>query len=271
MNAYEVIALDGLVITRALRSTLFEMRYAATLWDAVIVADMAAFNDLVALDELWPYALAHAGMTGIPQARDAIAHADENSWSPMEVVMRLIWTCTAGMPRPLMNRPVFDLQGRHIGTPDLLDAEAGVYGEYDCASCISTGRRRLKDLTREDAFRRLGLEPVVMVTGQSRDEVAARIVAAYERAMRGSRPRLWTIDQPAWWIPTETVAQRRALADARRRPSAGSPYGLSRPPRDSPLTKWSLTGDEEQPFRSGTIGAGARRQSTRGAWRLTSL
>ena len=28
MNAYEVIALDGLVITRALRSTLFEMRYA---------------------------------------------------------------------------------------------------------------------------------------------------------------------------------------------------------------------------------------------------
>jgi hypothetical protein len=215
MNAYEVIALDGLVITRALRSTLFEMRYAATWWDAVIVADMAAFNDLVALDELWPYALAHAGMTGIPQARDAIAHADENSWSPMEVVMRLIWTCTAGMPRPLMNRPVFDLQGRHIGTPDLLDAEAGLYGEYDSELHLD-GRRRLKDLTREDAFRRLGLEPVVMVTGQSRDEVADRIVAAYERAARGSRPRLWTIDQPTWWVPTETVAQRRALADAQK-------------------------------------------------------
>ena len=76
------------------------MRYAATWWDAVIVADMAAFNDLVALDELWPYALAHAGMTGIPQARDAIAHADENSWSPMEVVMRLD----------------LDLHGRHAPT-----------------------------------------------------------------------------------------------------------------------------------------------------------
>ena len=55
-----------------------------------------------------------------------------------------------------------------------------------------------------------------MVTGQSRDEVADRIVAAYERAARGSRPRLWTIDQPTWWVPTETVAQRRALADAQK-------------------------------------------------------
>src|SRR4029078_5120154 len=151
MNAYEVIALDGLLSPRALRSALFEMRYASSLWDAVIVADMAAFNDLVALDELWPYALAHSGMTGIPQAREAIADADENSWSPMEVVMRLIWTFTAGMPRPMMNRPVFDQSGRHIGTPDLLDTHAGVYGEYDSALHLD-GKRRLKDLTREDAF-----------------------------------------------------------------------------------------------------------------------
>jgi hypothetical protein len=215
LNAYEIIAHDRLLITSALRSTLFEMRYADSLWSAVVVADMAAFNDLVALDELWPYALAHSGMTGIPQAREAIGHADENSWSPMEVVMRLIWTGTAGMPRPLMNRPVFDLRGRHIGTPDLLDTEAGVYGEYDSQLHLD-GRRRLKDLTREDAFRRLGLEPVAMVTGQGRDEVAERIVAAYERATRGGRPRLWTIEQPAWWIPTENVAQRRVLADAQK-------------------------------------------------------
>ena len=71
MNADEIISHDRLLITRALRSTLFEMRYADTLWAAVIAADMAAFNDLVSIDELWTYALAHAGMTGIPQARDA--------------------------------------------------------------------------------------------------------------------------------------------------------------------------------------------------------
>jgi hypothetical protein len=215
LNADQIVVHDGLRVTVPLRSTLFEMRYAETLWAAVIVADMAAFNDLVSLDELWTYALAHSGMTGIPQARAAVPHADENSWSPMEVVMRLIWTLIAECPRPLMNQPVFDLQGRHIGTPDLLDVEAGVLGEYDSELHLD-GQRRLRDTVREDAFRRLGLEPVVMVTGQHRDDVAARIVAAYERARRIGHSRLWTIEQPHWWIPTETVAQRRALTVADR-------------------------------------------------------
>jgi hypothetical protein len=215
LDPEEIASHDGLRVTRSLRSTLFQMRYSPSLWEAVIVADMAAFSDLVSLDELWPYALAHAGMTGIPQAREAIGHADENAWSPMEVVMRLIWTWTAGLPRPFTNRPVFDLHGRHVGTPDLLDVEAGVYGEYDGAMHLD-GKRRLRDLVREDAFRRLGLEGVVMVAGESRDEVAARIVAARERALRHSNPRLWTIEQPAWWIPTETVAQRRELGEAQR-------------------------------------------------------
>jgi hypothetical protein len=215
LNAYEIVVHDGLRITQALRSTLFEMRYAGSLWSAVVVADMAAFSDLVSLDELWPYALAHRGMTGIPQARDAVPLADENTWSPMETIMRLIWMLIAGLPRPLMNQPVFDLQGRHVGTPDLLDIEAGLYGEYDSAYHLE-GRRRLKDIAREDAFRRVGLEPVVMIAGQPRDEVAARMVAARERALRLSHPRSWTIQQPSWWIPTETVAQRRALSDADR-------------------------------------------------------
>ena len=215
LNADQIIAVDGLRITRALRSVLFEMRYATTVWDAVVVADMAAFSDLVSLDELWTYALAHGGMTGIPQARDAVPLADENTWSPMETVMRLIWMLFAELPRPLMNQPVFDLRGHHVGTPDLLDVESGLYGEYDSELHLE-GRRRLRDCVREDAFRRLGLEPVVMVTGQDRDEVASRIVRAHERALRHGNDRLWTIEQPSWWLPTETVAQRRALSEADR-------------------------------------------------------
>jgi hypothetical protein len=215
MKASEVIVHDGLRITDALRSTLFEMRYAGSLWSAVVTADMAAFSDLVSLDQLWPYAVAHSGMTGIPQARDAIWLADENTWSPMETIMRLIWMLIAELPRPLMNQPVFDLQGQHVGTPDLLDIEAGLYGEYDSAFHLE-GRRRRKDMVREDAFRRVGLEPVVMIAGQSRDEVAARMVAARERALRLAQPRSWTIQQPSWWIPTQTVAQRRALSPADR-------------------------------------------------------
>jgi hypothetical protein len=215
MNADEIIAHDSLLITRALRSALFEMRYAESLWSAVIVADMAAFSDLVSLEELWPYALAHSGMTGIPQARNATLLADENSWSPMETVMRLIWTLVAEQPRPLTNQPVFDLHGRHIGTPDLLDVETGVFGEYDSDFHLEGARRR-KDMVREDGFRKVGLEPVIMLGGQSRDEVAARIVAARDRALRHGNAQLWTIEQPSWWTPTGTVAQRRALSAALR-------------------------------------------------------
>jgi hypothetical protein len=32
----------------------------------------------------------------------------------------------AGLPRPDVNQPVFDLDGRFLGIPDLLDLEAGL-------------------------------------------------------------------------------------------------------------------------------------------------
>jgi hypothetical protein len=217
LNAHEIIAVDRLLLTRPLHSTLFAMRYADSLWDAVVVADMAAFNDLVAVDELWTYALAHSGMTGIPQARDAVLLADENSWSPMETVMRLIWTLVAGLPKPLTNQPVFDLRGRHIATPDLLDVESGTYGEYDSAYHLD-GARRVADLHREHQMRSLGLEPVVMMGGErgGRDAVAERILATRDRARRRGHERLWTVEQPSRWVPTETVAQRRALSPTDR-------------------------------------------------------
>ena len=217
LSPEDVIAHEGLLLTHAVRSALFEMRYAASLWDAVVVADMTAFNDLAAQSELWTYALAHPGWTGIPQGRDAILLADENSWSPMETIMRLIWIIMAGLPRPLTNQPIFDLHGRHIGTPDLLDVESGLYGEYDSAYHLD-GARRIEDLRREDAFKQVGLEPVVMMTGEpgGRDAVAERIVHAHDRAVRQGRDSLWTVEQPPWWTPTETVAQRRTLGAADR-------------------------------------------------------
>jgi hypothetical protein len=215
LNSSEVIGVHGVLVTTALHSTLFEMRYAESLWSAVVVGDMAAFNDLVAVDELWPYALRHSGMTGIPQGRDATLLVDENSWSPMETVMRLIWVLVAGLDRPLTNQPVFDLHGRHVATPDLLDVESGTYGEYDSAYHLD-GVRRLKDVHREHELRTLGLEPMIMMAGETRDAVAERIVATRDRALRIGHERLWTIEQPPWWIPTETVAQRRALSVADR-------------------------------------------------------
>ena len=52
--------------------------------------------------------------------------------------------------------------GRHMGTPDLLDVEAGVYGEYDSELHLD-GKRRLKDLVREESSGARS-RAVVMVT-----------------------------------------------------------------------------------------------------------
>ena len=51
------------------------------------------------------------------------------------------------------------------------------------------------------------------------DVVVRRMLATRARArFAAESARAWTIEKPPWWIPTETVAQRRALtADQRER------------------------------------------------------
>jgi hypothetical protein len=131
--------------------------------------------------------------------------------------MRLVW-CGAGFPTPLTNRPIFDLNGHHIGTPDLIDPIAGVLGEYDGALHLA-GTRRYKDVNREHAFRSHGLEPVVMMSPDLRDQsrFRGRLRDAYARAERAAASdRLWTLQRPPWWPDTFTVEARRQLSDRDR-------------------------------------------------------
>jgi hypothetical protein len=218
LNPADVITVDGLRVTVPARSVCFEMRYAANEREAVVFFDMAAYSDLVSIDEEAAYALAHPGWTGIPQAREALGLVDENSWSPWETQMRLVWVLDAGLPRPLCNRPIFDLRGRHIGTPDIFDPERGVAGEYD-SDLHLTGARRSRDLRREGLFRGVGLEYFAVLAGDiARPEIAVqRMIAARERApdIPESR-RAWTLTPPAWWTESHTVDQRRALTGRKR-------------------------------------------------------
>ena len=220
LDVSELEWLDDLRTTSSLRSLLFEVRKARTLWLAVQAIDMAAYSDLVSIDELAEYIATHVGWPGIRQARTACDLADENSWSPREVWLRLVWMLEAGFPRPLMNTPVFDRAGRHIGTPDILDVSAGVAGEYEGADAHLDPTTRHHDLTREDAFRSVGLEYFTAVTRDShhRDGLVRRMTNARGRA-RWLLPeeRSWTVEPPAWWVPTATVEQRRALTPAQRR------------------------------------------------------
>lgn len=213
----ETEVVDGIRVTSAVRSVCFEVRYAAHLPAAVLALDMAAHDDLVSIAEADAWVRGHPSWTGIGQGRDAVPLASENSWSPMEVQTRTTWILDAGLPEPAANRPVFDLAGRHLLTPDLIDAEAGVVAEYDGGTHAELGPRRV-DRGRQELYRERGLECVVVMAGDLREphEVVRRLHAAYARAAARSGPRSWTVEQPTWWRDTSTVEARRALSDEER-------------------------------------------------------
>jgi hypothetical protein len=209
---------DGIRLTTAVRSVLYEVRYAAGLRQAVTTIDMACYDDVVSIAELHRSMVNLSGWTGAPLAREALSLAHENSWSPREVGMRMVWQSVAGRPRLCCNVPVFGPDGRFIGTPDLVDPVAGVAGEYDGALHLG-GAQKSKDLDREDLFRTHGLEYVTMLAGDVADPTRflARLAAAYERAAAVPRSRrLWTLERPDWWVDTTTVAARRALDERLR-------------------------------------------------------
>lgn len=214
---------DGLHAVLPVPATAFAMRYSTNLRDAVRVFCMAAYDDLVSADELTAYAglaprLNLSSWTGMPRYREAMQYVNENIWSPQEVTMMLIWMLDAGLPPPLMNQPIFDRSGRHLATPDLLDVESGVAGEYDGAFHV-VGSQPAVDRRREELLRDHGIECFTMTAADTadRERMARRMFAARRRAKREAESeRLWTTQQPPWWRPTETVAQRRALSDEDR-------------------------------------------------------
>jgi hypothetical protein len=218
LDHQEMTALDGLPMTTVQRSLGYEMRYAGNLRNAVVAFCMAAYSDLVSIDDMNAFFDRHRGWDGIRSARAAMALAEENCWSPQEARMLLVWLLDADLPAPLCNRPVFDRSGRHIGTPDLLDVEAGLVGEYDGPLHLE-GVQRRKDRDREEAFRGVGLEYLMVLTGDlgDRARTAERMRRARSRArFEGESRRAWTVEPPSWWIPSFTVEQRRALTPAQQ-------------------------------------------------------
>jgi hypothetical protein len=210
---------DGIAITTHVRSVTYEMRYAGSERQAIVILDMAMMYDLVSIDEVNAYVATLNGWIGVGKCRVALVLADENSWSPMETVMRLIWVIDLGFPHPLCNCAVFDLSGRHVGTPDMLDVDAGVVGEYEGPVHLE-GRRRGKDLQKEAAYRRLGLEYFAMVAADQRSPettIMPRMAEARQRARwEPVSRRQWTVEPPPWWTRTDSVAARRALSARQR-------------------------------------------------------
>ena len=213
LDPRDLVTVAGVRTTTPVRSVWFEMRYAESPRRAVAIFGMAAYADLASVDELAEFVHQHPGWTGAPQVRWACAHAVENSWSPQEDMTRLVWELDAGLPRLHCNIPLFDRNGRHLGTPDLLDVESGTVIEYDGSLHLTHARRR-RDIRREEKFRRHGLEYLTVTSGDLRNELAlaSRMHAVRRRARFTAEGRRgWTVEPPRWWVPTHTVEQRRAL------------------------------------------------------------
>jgi hypothetical protein len=216
--AADLEAVDGLAVTSLIWALAWELRHASDARRAVAIADMAAYSDLVSHAELGRWADAMLPQTGVDKVRAAVEHMDENSWSWQETALRLVWVMDAGLERPLCNVAIFDRYGKHLATCDLLDVETGLAVEYN--GHLHDGRHRAAlDAKRTTLLAAHGIPTLTVVEAhmQDRGALAEMLYDAREEARRSvPSVRLWTLDQPSWWVPTETVAQRRALSTQQR-------------------------------------------------------
>lgn len=197
----------GLPVTTVQRALLDEVRRVEGVREKANVISMAAAARLISV-RLFAEYVAHRGpWTGIQGARDAVGLAVDDCRSPQEFRMLMVWLLDAGLPEPLLNREVFDLDGRLIGIPDLLDVEAGLVGEYQGADHKDGGRHR-DDVEREERFRNAGLEFFEVVGGDlaRRGLVVDRMLRARSRAkFLPPESRAWTLEPPPWRRRPESV------------------------------------------------------------------
>jgi hypothetical protein len=201
LGGAELDTVLGLPVTTAPRATIDGVRHARSLVEAVVFLD--AVGHAVDLDltrlELWCHA--HPGWRGVDQLRQALRWCDPRSASPWESRLRMFYRRRAGLPRPEVNQPVFDLDGRFLGIPDLLDIEAGLACEFDGQG------HRLREQHHDDNVREEGLEEsnLVVCRVDSLDfrhptALRQRLRSAWTRGRARDRRRdRFTTEVPDWW------------------------------------------------------------------------
>lgn len=216
LDPEDVGILHGVRCATVERSLFDEMRGPIDLREAVVAMDMAAAAELTSIARMRRFCTARTGWNGVPQVRSALDLASEDSMSPNETRMRLVWVLDAGLPVPLCNQPVFGRRGDLIGVADLLDPVAGVVGEYDGAAHRGAHRHR-RDVMREERFRRAGLEYFKVVGLDLLDPGLVvdrmRSTRARARALPPGRQN-WTMTPPEGWYdsPLEAMPLDERLA-----------------------------------------------------------
>ena len=201
LGGAEVDTVLGLPVTTVRRTTIDGVRHARSLVEAVAFLDMMGHAVDVQLPQLDLWCRSHPGWRGVDQLRQALRWCDLRSASPWESRLRMFYRRRAGLRRPEVNLPVFDLVGRFLGTPDLLDEEAGLAVEFDGKD------HRLREQHHDDNVREEGLEEsnLVVCRVDSLDfrqpsALRQRLRSAYARGQARDRRRdRFTTDEPDWW------------------------------------------------------------------------
>jgi hypothetical protein len=190
----------GLAVTSPVRTALDGARWAGDPVEAVVFLDQITrsldlpVNDLTA-------AAAASHRVGMPQVRRVLPFVEPASANPWESRLRMFYIGRAGLPRPLVNRPIFDLEERFLGIADLFDPEAGLVAEFDGQE------HRLRRQHRADNLREEKLEAANLVVCRvdSLDlhypvPLAERLRERHAQGLARDRRRdRWTLVEPAWW------------------------------------------------------------------------
>jgi hypothetical protein len=112
----DVTAVDSVPATTQLR-TAFDLARLEPLADAVSCLDAFLRAGLCA-HELAAYVADHPGWRGVRRAATALGYADGGAESPMESRLRMLLVLS-GLPRPVVNAPLYDASGSFLARPDL--------------------------------------------------------------------------------------------------------------------------------------------------------
>lgn len=210
----DVVERRGIRIT-TLNKTCFDgARLAPRLEEAVAFVDAMAHAGSVRLPAVEALVAARPGWKGIAQARVAVSLADPATRSTWETRLRICYVVEARLPRPQVNLPVFDREGRLLGIPDLLDEEAGFVVEFD-GQHHRLRRQHRDDNVREELFESAGLTVAradSIDLGHYRTDLVRRLVDGHSRGLRRDRRHdRWTTVPPSWWFRSNDSAERRPI------------------------------------------------------------
>lgn len=184
----EVEVIHGMRCARPERALYDEMQRIGEVREMAVAIGSACAARLTTVSRMRLYAATRRWYRDVRMVKEAVELAHQDCRSPQEHRFALIWELDARWDRPLVNRPIFDLDGRFVATPDLLDPVRGVVGEYAGANHRSLDQHAT-DIAREADLRDVGLEYVEVVGRdlRHRSQVVRRMEQAAGRAVHLER------------------------------------------------------------------------------------